>query len=99
MKKLFEVMIEKTIYVLADDEREAELEAQTYESEEDGDVQVRSEITSIEQVYNQWRDSLPYGGKEDLTIRQLLEQETPPAPFVDPPEQLKIDFQEGAQPV
>jgi hypothetical protein len=100
MKKIFEVTVTKTLYVLADDEHEAELEAKTYESEDDGDVQVGSEITSLEQVDDNWRDSIPFGDQDgDMSIRQLLEplQPSPPV-FVDPPEQLKIDFPGGAQP-
>lgn len=96
--KIFEVSVTKTIIVLAEDEREAELEAGTYESEEDGDVHVVGEITSMDQVPDQWKDALPYGGDGELTIKQLLTPpEAPPPPFVDPPEQLRIDFQGGPQ--
>lgn len=95
--KIFEVSVTKTLYVLAEDEQEAELEAGTYESEEDGDVHVEREITSMDQVYEQWKDSLPYGGDGDLTIKQILEQPLPPPPFVDPPEQLRM-FPDGGQP-
>jgi hypothetical protein len=99
VKKLFEVTIEKTIYVLADDEREAELEANTFESEEDGSVLACNEIRDPARVPNEWMDSIPYGeNPDDLTIKQILEQPLPPAPYVDPPEQLRIDFQGGAQP-
>lgn len=95
--KIFEVIVTKTILVLAEDEREAEMEAGTYESEEDGDVHVMGEITSMAQVPEEWKDALPYGGDGDLTIRQILEVPLPPPPFVDPPEQLRIDFPGGPQ--
>ena len=95
--KIFEVNVTKTILVLAEDEREAELEAGTYESEEDGDVRVVSEITSMDQVPDEWKDTLPYGGDGELTIKQILEVPLPPPPFVDPPEQLRI-FPDGGQP-
>lgn len=96
--KIFEVNVTKTILVLAQDEREAELEAGTYESEEPGDVQVVGEITSMDQVPEQWKDALPYGGDGDLTIKQILTPPEPsPPPFVDPPEQLRIDFPGGPQ--
>jgi len=98
MKKIFEVLIEKTIYVLADDEAEAELEAKTYETEEEGDAISCREIRGVEQIPVSFRDSLPYGGEEDLTLQQILELPLPPVPFVDPPEQQRFDFPEGAQP-
>lgn len=71
MKRLFEVTVTKTILVLADDEREAELEAGTYESEEDGSIDVLGEVTSIDRVPEEWKDALPFGDQEgDLTVRQ-----------------------------
>jgi hypothetical protein len=89
--KIFEVSVTKTILVLAEDEREAELEAGTYESEEDGDVHVVGEITSMDHVPEQWKDALPYGGDGEQTIKQILTPpDPPPPPFVDPPEQLRI---------
>jgi hypothetical protein len=99
MKKLFEVSIEKTVYVLAEDEREAEREAKTYEDEVDGDVLSCNEILDPVRVPNEWMDAIPFGDNpDDLTVKQILEQPLPPVPYVDPPEQLRIDFQGGAQP-
>lgn len=99
MKKLFEVTVTKTIYVIAEDGREAELEAMTYESEENGDIDVSREITSIDQVSEEWKDALPFGGEEEeVTIRQMLLAAVPPPVFVDPPEQLRM-FPEGTQPI
>lgn len=95
--KIFEVSVTKTLYVLAEDEDEAEVQATTHEREEDGDVRVVCEITSMNQVEEEWKASLPYGGDGDLTIKQILEAPLPPPPFVDPPEQLKM-FPEGGQP-
>ena len=96
--KVFEVSIMKTIYVVAEDEREAEIEAGTYESEEDGDIHVEREITAVEQIPEDWKDSYPYGGDGEMSIREILVQPLPPPPFVDPPEQLPIDFPGGGQP-
>lgn len=99
MKRLFEVTIEKTVYVLADDEREAELEAKTYEREEDGNVLSCMEVRASTMVPNEWMRALPYGDNpEELTIEQILERPLPPVPFVDPPEQGRLDFSGGAQP-
>lgn len=96
MKRLFEVTIEKTIYVLAEDETEAELEADTFESEEDGTVLSCNEIRDPARVPNEWLDSIPYGDNhDDLTVKEILEQPLPPVPFVDPPEQGQISFPEA----
>lgn len=97
MKRLFEVLVEKTIYVLADDETEAELEAETYEGEEEGFVASCQEVRDVASVPKEWMDAIAYGENPgDLTVKQILEQPLPPAPFVDPPEQLRI-FSEGGQ--
>lgn len=93
--KVFEVSITKTIYVVAEDEREAEIEAGTYESEEDGDIHVEGEVTSLDQIPEDWKDSYPYGGDGEMSIRDIMVR--PPPPFIDPPEQLRI-FPEGGQP-
>jgi hypothetical protein len=99
VKRLFEVSIEKTLYVLAEDEREAEREAKTYQNEEDGSVLSCMEVKSDVQVPNEWMEAIPYGDNpDDLTIKQILEQPLAPAPYVDPPEQGRL-FQDGAQPV
>lgn len=99
MKRIFEVTVTKTILVLAEDEREAELEAGTYESEEDGSIDVLGEVTSIDRVPEEWKDALPFGDQEgDLTVRQILEVPPPPAPPYDHPDQLKFGFLGGAQP-
>lgn len=95
--KIFEVSVMKTIYVLAETEREAELEAGTYESEEDGDIHVEREITAVDQIPEEWKDAYPYGGDGEMSIRDILVQPLPPPPFVDPPEQLRM-FPDGEQP-
>lgn len=100
MKRLFEVTVEKTMYVLAEDSDEAELEAKTYESEEDAQVLSAREITSADQIPQDCLDTLPWGNDEgpELTLAQIMEQPAPPAPYVDPPEQGRLDFPGGAQP-
>lgn len=98
MKRLFEVIIEKTIYVIADDEREAELEASTYEGEEVAIVASCNEVKDIAKVPEDYKDSLPYGGDwgdKEMTVREILTSPAPPAPFVDPPEQGRLDFPGG----
>lgn len=99
MKRLFEVIVEKTIYVLADDEREAELEAGTYEQEEDGYVLACVEVRDEVRVPNEYMDSIPYGDNpEDLTVQEILRLPLPPVPYVDPPEQRHLEFPGGVQP-
>lgn len=92
MKKLFEVSIEKTIYVLAEDEHEAELEAKTYEGEEEADNLSIREVMGSNQIPREYMDTLPYGDHEgkEMTLAEIMEQPPPPAPYVDPPEQLRM---------
>ena len=92
MKRLYEVRIEKIVYVAAEDEDEAELEAQTVESEETGEVQSCEEIRGIEQVPEDWRDALPWNNDGRMTIRQILEQPSPPEKPYDHPDQMKLGF-------
>lgn len=88
MKKLFEVTIQKTLYVLADDEREAEYEAKTFESDEEGSVYSCMEVADLKYVPKEWKDGIAYGENPDeLSVKEILELPLPPVPFKDPPEQ------------
>lgn len=93
--KLFRVDLELAMYVFAKDQQEAELEARTYMSEEEPSFVSAAEMRKVEDVEEDWKDSIPYGGPEDQTCRQILEVPVVPEPY-DDPAQLKIDF--GKQP-
>lgn len=100
MKRLFEVTVEKTIYVLAEDEAEAELEAKTYEGEEDAENVMAREITSANQIPGEYMDTLPYGNDEgpEMTLAQIMELPPPPAPPYNHPDQMNLDFPGGGAP-
>jgi hypothetical protein len=72
--KLWEVTIERTIFVLADDEMAAEREAMKAESEEhynDPSFVNAIEVTDLKRVPKDWRDSLPYGAPNDSPVRDM----------------------------
>lgn len=92
MQKLFEVVIEKTVYVMADTDDEAEVEAESIEAEEQGDAISCREIKGVEEVQEDWRDAIPWNTQEDLTIRKILEQPAPPEKPYDHPDQMKFGF-------
>lgn len=92
MKRLFEVTIEKTIYVMADTEDEAEVEAESIEAEEQGDAISCREIKGVEEVPEDWRDAIPWNVEDgDLTIREILLQPASEKPY-DHPGQMKLGF-------
>ena len=73
--KLWEVTIERAIFVLAETEREAEHVAERNEGEESynpADCVWAREITDPKQISLPWRDSLPYGKNNDLTCEEFL---------------------------
>lgn len=76
--RLFRVQLERTLYVLAKDAREAETVAERNEREECGndlDFCHATPATDLAKVPVEWRDSLPYapwGHKEEKTVEQLL---------------------------
>lgn len=89
--KLYMVQVTKIVYVLAENERQAELDGPGYAADEgSADVEVY-ETNSIESTDPDWRDAIPYGGAEDKTCRQIFEELVAPEPY-DDPAQLKIDF-------
>lgn len=80
MSKLWRVTVEHEYFVTADDEFAAERIARENCSSalrdfDDRDVWV-SEVSELKTVPNEWRDSLPYGGDDDLTCEQILAPRT-----------------------
>lgn len=76
--RLFRVKLERTLYVLAKDAREAEQIGERNEREECGndlDFCNATPATDLAKVPAEWRDSLPYapwGHKEEKTVEQIL---------------------------
>jgi hypothetical protein len=78
--KLYKVSVEYTTFVLAKDEKEAEMEAVgtdvthdlCYENTDFVSAQI---VKSLDQVPKEWRNSLPFTSyliKEEKTIEELL---------------------------
>ena len=77
--KLWCVTIERSIYVVAETEWQAERLGAKHEGDElfdEPNIVSAVEITDIKRVEKEWRDSLPYGGKNDQTCVQILEGES-----------------------
>ncbi|MFH1690586.1 MAG: hypothetical protein ABIE42_10190 [Candidatus Eisenbacteria bacterium] len=69
-KRLFRVTISATVYILAEDENEAEDEARELHSEETGRTIRADEATDVPDV---WEDSYPFGGDGTKTCREILD--------------------------
>ena len=76
--RLFRVQLERTLYVLAKDAREAERIGERNEREECGndlDFCHATPAADLAKIPVEWRDSLPYapwGHKEGKTVEQIL---------------------------
>lgn len=80
--RLWRVTVERTMMVVAADEREAEREAEYYAKEEDSlaDMVAASLVSRVEDIPQEWRDSIPWGGdrKDDRTCAERVESATDP---------------------
>jgi hypothetical protein len=75
MKRLYQVHIEDTIMVMAEDEHSAEekaLYAQRHEEDADPDACIAFTVNDIKEVSAAWIDSIPYGEDQDRTCQQIL---------------------------
>ena len=73
---LWRVTVEYELLVVADSERQAESEAE-YHAGEDGSepsLTVATRVQKIEDVPDEWRDSIPFGGdqKDERTCRERV---------------------------
>ena len=78
--RLWRVTVERTIMVMADDERGAERAAEYHMRDDDGDsdmIQAR-EMKSVEAIPKIGHDCIPWGGdrKDDRTCAERLEPHT-----------------------
>ena len=76
--RLWRVTVEYELLVVADDERKAESEAEYY-AREDGSnliLTVATKVHKIEDVPDEWKDSIPFGGdrKDERTVRERVMQ-------------------------
>jgi len=79
MTKLYSVTVERTIIVVADDEETAEELAEEGERNEvnnchDADHVSVVEVTSTSQIPNNWFTGMPYGGDDERTVRDWIEE-------------------------
>lgn len=88
-------MVEYTIYVLAENDFEAEMEAKNaIDHHETPDSVFPCEIDETRKIDPAWIDAIPHGDHDnDLTCKEWLEAHAPqPPPFVDPNQQKFSDF-------
>lgn len=85
-KRLYSVTIEHTLYVIAEDDSEAEREGQSNVGDVSPSFTTAYEITKIEQIDVDWLNERPFGDyEEDVTCKEFLEERMPlPPPYVDP---------------
>lgn len=77
MKKLYVVDMQHTVYVMAEDERDAEREARRGIREYGDDP-----VCSVSEVKGGpidpgWSDAIPYGSENDRTVAQIVEATKP----------------------
>lgn len=74
--RLWLVTVEYTLLVVADSEREAETEAEYYVGEDGSGpaMSIAHQVRTIEDVPNEWRNSIPFGGdrKDERTCRERV---------------------------
>lgn len=75
-KRLWAVDVETTLYVMAKTKEKAENMAnEILTSDESFEVWARDPPQRINEVEADWRDSIPYGSDDNLTVAQILAKE------------------------
>lgn len=78
--RMWRVTVERTLMVMAADERSAEQEAVYYAREEDSEPEMVAAqcVSSAEQIPLEWRDSIPWGGdrEDSRTCSERLDSQT-----------------------
>lgn len=79
--KLYKVTIERTLYVMAEDDAEAFLDAGRFEreaaSDTDADLVTVDEVQPGDSVPAEWAKALPYGDYEGVrTVGQIVDELT-----------------------
>lgn len=70
---IYHVQLEIDIYVLADSEAEAEAVAiHTAAKSEMPEVALLRQVTSLQEVPDDWKRSIPWGTDDDKTLAELL---------------------------
>lgn len=78
MKKLYEVEVEHTVYVMAESESEAEDVALQGIADVDDTPRVyTNEVIESTPVSRDWRGSVPFGSDDRRTVGQILEDIAP----------------------
>jgi len=73
MKKLYRVCFDGEIYVMADDEIDAECKAESFIKEECEYFQ-RISILADKKSFDDWKNSIPYNSDDDKTCIQILKE-------------------------
>jgi hypothetical protein len=80
-RRLWRVTVERTIMVMAADDREAESEAKYYFCEDDGKPDMISAlaVSDVGEIPPKWRNGIPWGGdrNDDRTCRERVEPHDP----------------------
>ena len=75
MKKLFRVSVENEIYVMAEDQTKAELEANRSIRDEDSDFYCCAmEVKPSDCLDLDWKDSYPYGSDDSRTCGEIVKE-------------------------
>ena len=76
--KLYKVILEYEVCVIADNERAATNEAIFMSFEESPIANFATEIKSLKNIPSTWKDSYPYGeNPKELTCQEFIEQYYP----------------------
>jgi len=97
---LFQVTVSVTMMVLADDEEDATDTAQQYACDELRNGYAQTDIDCVVKTLADVplfeRNSIPWGGAQDKTCRQILDEAEPPVPPAVLPGQEKLPGLETA---
>lgn len=74
MKKLYRVEVVTSLYVLAEDERDARDLGSSHAREEDAASVSACLVNDLREIDPEWRRSLPYGGDGEKTCVEILTQ-------------------------
>ena len=78
MMKLYKVLLEYEVCVIADNEHAAMNEARFMSSEESPVADFATEIKSLKDIPSTWKDSCAYGeNPEELTCQEFIEKYYP----------------------
>jgi len=73
--KLYEVIVETSVFVVAESEREAEIIGTDHVKEElDNSSAIANIVEDLKYVPHEWRSVLPYGDHSDTTVEEWVNE-------------------------